>query len=108
MTIWAARQASGVSRKVGNGGLRRCGFLRNITLDGACATPGATGTIAAARAFYCAEINPWSKTMTRAIILALAAVAALSACNTVKGAGKDIQSGGAAITDEAQDAQKKM
>jgi predicted small secreted protein len=46
--------------------------------------------------------------MTRAIILALTAVAALSACNTVKGAGKDIQSGGAAITDEAQDAQKSM
>ena len=46
--------------------------------------------------------------MTRVIILALVAAAALSACNTVKGAGKDIQTGGKAITNEAQETQKSM
>ena len=46
--------------------------------------------------------------MTRAIILALVAAAALSACNTMKGAGKDISTGGQAITNEAQDTQKSM
>lgn len=46
--------------------------------------------------------------MTRSIILVLAAVAALSACNTMKGAGKDISTGGEAITDQAQQTQKQM
>lgn len=35
--------------------------------------------------------------------LMFGAVAALSACNTVAGAGKDIQAGGAAIKDEANE-----
>jgi len=46
--------------------------------------------------------------MTRAIILAFVAVAALSACNTMKGAGKDISTGGQAITNEAQETQHSM
>ncbi|MFO1143935.1 MAG: entericidin A/B family lipoprotein [Amaricoccus sp.] len=46
--------------------------------------------------------------MTRSIILALVAVAALAACNTMKGAGKDISTGGQAITNEAQETQQKM
>jgi predicted small secreted protein len=38
------------------------------------------------------------------IVAALAAGLALSACNTVKGAGEDMQSAGAAIETTAQDA----
>ncbi len=36
------------------------------------------------------------------------ALSTLSGCNTVAGAGKDIQSGGAAVEDTAKDVQKKM
>ena len=49
--------------------------------------------------------------MTKRMIVALAlfsAVGALTACNTVAGAGKDIESGGQAIQDTAKDVQKKM
>lgn len=38
------------------------------------------------------------------MIAALAAGLALSACNTVSGAGKDVQSAGEAVTDTAEDA----
>lgn len=38
------------------------------------------------------------------IVAALAASFALSACNTVEGAGKDMQSAGAAVEGSAQDA----
>ena len=41
-------------------------------------------------------------------VLLLAAMAALSACNTVAGAGKDVSSAGTAVTNTADDAQKKM
>lgn len=33
---------------------------------------------------------------------------ALAACNTVSGMGQDIESGGAALTDTADDAQRQM
>ncbi|AIY39754.1 hypothetical protein LT85_0594 [Collimonas arenae] len=33
---------------------------------------------------------------------------ALSACNTVAGMGKDVQTGGEKVQDAAQDVQKKM
>lgn len=33
---------------------------------------------------------------------------ALSACNTVSGMGEDLQSGGAAVSDTAEDAQREM
>ena len=43
--------------------------------------------------------------MTKLLIMAtLAAGLALSACNTVSGAGKDVQSAGEAVTDTAEDA----
>ena len=38
-------------------------------------------------------------------ILAMLALLALAACNTVEGAGRDISTAGGAITDEAQEAQ---
>ena len=41
--------------------------------------------------------------MTRA--LAILALFAITACETVEGAGRDIQTAGEVITDEAQDAQ---
>lgn len=37
------------------------------------------------------------------VSLALAAVLALSACNTVSGAGKDVSSAGKAVTKTAED-----
>ncbi len=37
------------------------------------------------------------------VLAALLCSLSLSACNTVEGAGKDIQSGGKAIKDEAQE-----
>ncbi len=46
--------------------------------------------------------------MKRTLILALVAAAALSACNTMKGAGKDVSSAGNAITDQAQETQHQM
>ncbi len=44
--------------------------------------------------------------MTKAI--ALLALLGLVACETVEGAGRDLQTAGEVITDEAQDAQSGM
>jgi len=45
--------------------------------------------------------------MRNAVILAAAAAALLlSACNTISGAGKDVQSAGRAVTDTANDVKK--
>jgi len=41
-------------------------------------------------------------------ILILSAGLALAGCNTIAGAGKDIESGGEAVQDTARDVQKKM
>jgi predicted small secreted protein len=38
------------------------------------------------------------------VMAALAASLAVSACNTVKGAGEDVSSAGSAVSDAAQDA----
>ena len=38
-------------------------------------------------------------------LLAVLALLALAACNTVEGAGRDISTAGDALTDEAQEAQ---
>lgn len=52
--------------------------------------------------------------MTRKILSALmllglfGTLATISGCNTVAGAGKDVQSGGEAIHDTAKDVQRKM
>lgn len=49
--------------------------------------------------------------VSRKLVLALCAaimIPALSACNTVKGAGKDIEKGGEAIQDGAQNVQDDM
>ena len=43
--------------------------------------------------------------MTRAIVLALVAVAALAACNTMKGVGRDVSAAGDTVTGEAQQQQ---
>ncbi len=42
------------------------------------------------------------------ITLPLLALLALAACETVKGAGRDLQSAGQAISSEAADAQSSM
>jgi predicted small secreted protein len=39
------------------------------------------------------------------VLLPLLALLAVSACETVEGAGRDLQTAGAVVTDEAQDAQ---
>lgn len=53
--------------------------------------------------------------MLRKIIAGIATISAialapiaLTGCNTVAGAGKDVSAGGAAVTDTAKDVQKKM
>ncbi len=40
--------------------------------------------------------------------MTLAALLGLAACNTVEGFGQDVQSGGEAVTDTAQDAERSM
>ncbi|MBJ6371015.1 entericidin A/B family lipoprotein [Sedimentitalea arenosa] len=45
--------------------------------------------------------------MIRPILIGLALVA-LTACETAKGAGRDIQKAGDTITDTAEDVQKKL
>lgn len=45
--------------------------------------------------------------MTRAIVIGLALLA-LTACETAKGAGRDLKKAGDAIEDVAQDVQKKL
>ena len=42
------------------------------------------------------------------LIAAALALLALAGCNTIKGAGKDIQAGGAAVQEEATEAQRSM
>lgn len=42
------------------------------------------------------------------LLLPLLALIGLTACETVQGAGRDMQNAGAAITDEAQRAEDKM
>ena len=41
-------------------------------------------------------------------LMLLVAIGGLSACNTIEGAGKDIQSGGEAVSDTARDVKKEM
>lgn len=41
-------------------------------------------------------------------LAALATVLSLSACNTIQGAGRDIEQGGQTIQDEAKEAKQKM
>ena len=47
------------------------------------------------------------KRFTR-ILSALCALAMLAGCNTIAGAGRDIERGGEIIRDTARDVQKKM
>ena len=50
-----------------------------------------------------------TKILTALIMLGMfGALSAISGCNTVAGAGKDIERGGDAIHDSARDVQKKM
>jgi predicted small secreted protein len=42
------------------------------------------------------------------VLILLVAIGGLSACNTIEGAGKDIQSGGDAVSDAARDVKKDM
>jgi predicted small secreted protein len=41
-------------------------------------------------------------------LILLIAMGGLSGCNTIEGAGKDIQSGGHAVSDTARDVKKEM
>jgi predicted small secreted protein len=42
------------------------------------------------------------------IIVTLLALGALASCNTIRGAGEDVQAGGAAVENAATDAQGEM
>lgn len=47
--------------------------------------------------------------MTRLITLMFACITfALAGCNTIAGAGKDLETGGEAVQETARDVQKKM
>ena len=46
--------------------------------------------------------------MPKILIAAALALFALAGCNTVKGAGQDIKAGGAAVQQEATEAQQSM
>lgn len=46
--------------------------------------------------------------MKKMILLLIASAAILAGCNTIAGAGKDIQSGGHVITNAADDVQKSL
>jgi entericidin B len=53
----------------------------------------------------------WSMIMTQKILawlLMLGFVAALSACNTIEGMGKDVESGGGHVEDAAKDVKRGM
>lgn len=41
-------------------------------------------------------------------LILLVAIGGLSGCNTIEGAGKDIQSGGDAVSETARDVKKEM
>ncbi len=41
-------------------------------------------------------------------LILLVAIGGLAGCNTIEGAGKDIQSGGDAVSDTARDVKKEM
>ena len=55
-------------------------------------------------------MSKFSHDLRRYVILGLAVIAipTLAACNTVKGAGKDIENGGEAIQDGAEDVQEDI
>jgi predicted small secreted protein len=42
------------------------------------------------------------------IVLGLLALGLLASCNTIRGAGRDVQAGGAAVEDAAADVQQDM
>lgn len=42
------------------------------------------------------------------LLLMIAGLGALAGCNTIQGAGKDIERGGQVIRDTAKDVQKKL
>ncbi|XXQ68785.1 entericidin A/B family lipoprotein [Neisseriaceae bacterium B1] len=46
--------------------------------------------------------------MKKLVLVALTSLAVLSACNTVKGAGKDVSAAGNAVTETATEVQHKM
>lgn len=61
----------------------------------------------AVSAYRSERIKHMTKKIAKMIVIAgvaLAAVPALSACNTIEGAGKDVQAGGEAVSDAAKDA----
>ncbi len=41
-------------------------------------------------------------------LILLVAIGGLAGCNTIEGAGKDMQSGGEAVSDAARDVKKEM
>jgi entericidin B len=51
-------------------------------------------------------INPTIVKSAIVLVIALAGTLAVSACNTMEGAGKDVQAGGSAIEDTARDAKR--
>ena len=71
---------------------------------GAAHQPHVAGNRAGFGAFNC-EPKPEDIAMKLATLLPLLAILLLSACETVQGAGRDLESAGEAITEESQETQ---
>ena len=70
-----------------------CGLLQGVRVDRITPIRQIEGTAMFKKIIFC--------------FAALAAVS-LSACNTVQGAGKDVERGGQKVQEEAKEVQKKM
>lgn len=68
--------------------------------------PAGRETAGAPRNWETCMSHAWSKRIVPMSFIALIAALGLSACNTVEGAGKDIESGGQAIQNTAEDVKK--
>ncbi len=47
-------------------------------------------------------------TMKKLVLIAITSMLALSACNTISGAGKDVSAAGSAVSNAAQNVKEKM
>jgi len=64
--------------------------------------------IVAQRLLYKSILFLGRLTMKKLVLIAITSMLALSACNTISGAGKDVSAAGNAVSNTAQDVKDKM
>ena len=64
--------------------------------------------IVAQRLLYKSILFLGRLTMKKLVLIAITSMLALSACNTISGAGKDVSTAGNAVSNAAQDVKDKM